>query len=461
MPPTDDAEELLNQAARHLWQNHFAGRGAAGRPVVLVRGEGTHVYDSDGREYLDTFASLLTTLCGHGRPEVIAAVHDQMSRLAYFPGGYDCVVEPTVRLAAKLAEITPGDLSVSFLVGDGSEACETAIKMARQYHWARGEPARQKVIFRRYSYHGATLGALSATGLPALRRPFEPLLPGFTHVMPARCYRCELGLTPATCALACYRNLEAVIEWEGPETVAAVIMDTIPGSNTGFPPPPDGYLPRVRELCDRHGILLILDEIQVGFGRTGKMFACEHYGVAPDIMAVAKGFSGGYLPLGAAVATERVAAAFADSGFRHVFTYSGHPVACAAALANIEVIERSGLVARSAALGETLEARLSDLYRYDLVGDVRGMGTLWAIELVANRETRAPFAPAGRVGAFISRACREAGMILRNNGDLLVLAPALVITDAEVDQMLGQLDRQVAAANARCVRDGADLVWPD
>jgi adenosylmethionine-8-amino-7-oxononanoate aminotransferase len=332
--------------------------------------------------------------------------------------------------------------------------------MARQYHWARGDKGRHKVIFRRYSYHGATLGALSATGLPGSRRPYEPLLPGFVHVMPARCYRCELGLNPAACGLVCLKNLMATIEWEGPETVAAVIMDTIPGSNTGFPPPPDGYLKGVRELCDRHGILLIFDEIQVGFGRTGKMFACENWGVTPDIMAVAKGFSGGYLPLGAAIATEKVAQAFEKSGFRHVHTYSGHPVACAAALANIEVIEKEGLVKRSAALGRCLKTRLGKLYKkYEIIGDVRGMGTLWAIELVANRETREPFAPAGHVGSFISRTCRESGMILRNNGDILVLAPALIMTVAQADEMVGLIDAAIAAAAKRCRKQGANWVW--
>jgi adenosylmethionine-8-amino-7-oxononanoate aminotransferase len=335
--------------------------------------------------------------------------------------------------------------------------------MARQYHWVKGDKARHKFIFRRYSYHGATLGALSATGLPGLRRPFEPLVPGFTHVMPARCYRCELGLRRETCGLACLRNLEATVEWEGPETVAAIIMDTIPGSNTGFPPPPDGYLQGVRELCDRHGILLILDEIQVGFGRTGKMFACEHWEVTPDIMAVAKGFSGGYLPLGAAIATERVARAFHDSGagFRHVHTYSGHPVACAAALANIQVILDEGLVQRSAALGCYLKQRLEALHRHEIVGDVRGMGTLWAVELVANRETRAPLSPTGKAGGFISRTCRESGMILRNNGDILVMAPALVMTDAQADEMVSGLDAAIAKASERCPREGDHLTWKE
>ncbi len=454
-----DVDKLIESTSRHLWQNYFGGKEPSERPKVLVRGEGLYVYDSDGKGYLDTFASLLTTLCGHGRPEVIRAVKEQMEKLAFFPGGYDYIMEPTVRLAQKLADITPGELSVSFFVNDGSEACETAIKMARQYFWAKGEKARQKIIFRRYSYHGATLGALSATGLPGSREPFEPLAPRFTHVMPARCYRCELDLEPSSCGMVCLKSLEATIQWEGPNSVAAVIMDPIPGSNTGFPMPPDGYIQGVREMCDKYGILLIFDEIQVGFGRTGKMFCCENWEVTPDIMAVAKGFSGGYLPLGAAIATDHIAETFRASGtgLRHVHTYSGHATACAAALANIEIIQKENLVRRSAELGTYLHDKLEELYKYPMVGDVRGIGTLWAVELVANRGTREPFAPPGRAGAFVSNYCREAGMILRNNGDILVMAPALIMTREQADEMTGMLDDAIAEAMKHCTLEGDRL----
>ena len=462
MPEHRDAGELI-EASRHLWQNYFPGRQPAKHPDVLVRGEGLYVYDANGNRYLDTFASLLTTLCGHGRPEVVKAVKDQMEKLSYFPGGQNFIVEPTVKLAKVLAEITPGDLSVTFFVNDGSEACEAAIKMARQYFWAKGEKTRRKIIFRRYSYHGATLGALSATGLPAMREPFEPLLPGFTHVMPAQCYRCELDLHPDSCGVACLKNLEATVRWEGPDAVAAILMDPIPGSNTGFPPPPDGYIEGVRELCDRYGILLIFDEVQVGFGRTGRMFCCENWGVTPDIMAVAKGFSGGYLPLGAAIATDRIAEAFraSDSGFRHVHTFSGHPVACAAALANLEIIRKEGLVRRAAGLGAYLKPKLEALHKYPIVGDVRGIGTLWAVELVANRQTREPLSPPGRAGAFISNACLESGLILRNNGDILVMAPALIMTDEQADEMTGTLDSAIAEAMKRCTADNGTLQWSE
>ena len=454
---TDD----LVAASRHLWQNYFHGAQPEKRPMTITHGKGLYIYDADGNEYLDTFASLLTTLCGHGRSEVIGAVNKQMEKLAYFPGGKDYLIEPAVRLAAKLAEIAPGDLSVSFLVNDGSEANEAAIKLARSYYWAKGEKNRFKVIFRRGSYHGATLGALSATGLAGAREPYEPLLPGFTHAMPADCYRCELGLDPETCALACLKNLASILEWEGPQSVAAVIMDPIPGSNTGFPLPPNGYLQGVRDLCERHGILLIFDEIQTGFGRTGKMFACENWNVTPDIMTVAKGFSGGYLPIGAAIATEEIAEGIrkAGTGFRHIHTFSGHAAACAAALAHIEIIQNENLVQRAAELGDYLQRRLDELYQYPLVGNIRGLGTLWAVELVANRETRSPLDPAGKAGGFIADYCGKSGVILRNNGDILVLAPALVMTFAQADRILNLLHSAIDSAMRHCERREDRLQW--
>ena len=460
MKASTESEDLIAES-RHLWQNYFQGTQPETRPVTITHGEGLYIYDAEGNEYLDTFASLLTTLCGHGRTEIIDAVRKQMEKLAYFPGGQDALIEPAVRLAAKLAEIAPGRLSVSFLVNDGSEANEAAIKLARSYHWARGEKNRYKVIFRRGSYHGATLGALSATGLAGTREPYEPLLPGFTHAMPANCYRCELGLDPDTCALACQKNLASILEWEGPRSVAAVIMDPIPGSNTGFPIPPDGYLQGVRELCDKHGVLLIFDEIQTGFGRTGKMFACENWGVTPDIMTVAKGFSGGYLPIGAAIATEEIAENIqnAGTGFRHVHTFSGHAAACAAALAHIEIIQKEDLVARARDLGVHFKRRLDELYRYPLVGNVRGLGTLWAVELVGNRETRAPLNPPGKAGGFISDFCRKAGMILRNNGDILVLAPALVMTVGQADRILNLLHKAIDSAMSHCDQNEDRLEW--
>ncbi|NPV08738.1 MAG: aspartate aminotransferase family protein [Anaerolineae bacterium] len=444
-----DSEELKRDALRYILPN-FADNVELGkeRPYIFVRGEGCYVYDIDGNRYLDTFASLLTTISGHNRPEVARAVQEQMSQLEFFPNYVDGFTVPAIRLAKKLAEIAPGDLSVTFFVNDGSEACETAIKLAKQYFWEKGERSRYKIVARRYCYHGATYGGLSATGLPWFREPFHPLTPGFVHVMPPYCYRCELGLEPSSCGIACLRQTEEVIRWEGPKSVAAVIVDPIAGSNTGYPVPPDGYLQGLRELCDRYGILLIFDEVQTGFGKTGRMFGCEHWGVAPDIMAIAKGFSGGYLPLGATLLTPRIAEAFSKPGseFRHGHTYAGHPTACAAALANIEIIEREDLVARAARMGDYLRSRLEDLYRYPVVGDVRGIGLLLAVELVADRVKRTPIEPSMAVGSWIRNRCYELGIILRNNGDILVLAPSLILTKEQADETVDTLHRVIPEA---------------
>jgi len=443
------ALELKQQALRYIWPN-FADNLelAKKRPYIFVKGDGCYVYDIDGNRYLDTFASLLTTICGHGRPEVARAVQEQMSQLEFFPNYVDGFSIPAIRLARKLADLTPGDLSVTFYVNDGSEACEAAIKMARQYFWEQGQRTRRKVIFRRYGYHGATMGGLSATGLPWFREPFEPLVPGFTSVMPPYCYRCELGLEPASCNLACLKNTEAIIRWEGPQTVAAIIVDPVAGSNTGYPVPPGGYLQGLRDICDKYGILLIFDEVQTGFAKTGKWFCCEHWGVVPDIMAIGKGFSGGYIPLGATITTPRVAEVFKQPGseLRHGHTYSGHPTACAAALANIGIIEREGLVEKAASMGAYLRSRLEELYDYPIVGDVRGIGMLLAVELVADKKTREYIDPRLAVGTWIRNRCYEMGIILRNNGEILVLAPALILTREQVDEIVSALHKAIPEA---------------
>jgi adenosylmethionine-8-amino-7-oxononanoate aminotransferase len=292
---------------------------------------------------------------------------------------------------------------------------------------------------------------------------YEPLLPGVFHAPQPIPYRCEYGgTTPEECAERCVGAIEDIIKFQGPDSVAAVVAEPV-ASPMGSAVPGPNYWPRLREICDQYGCLLIADEVINGFGRTGKMFCCENWGVTPDIMAVAKGFSGGYLPLGAAIATDRIAEAFraSGSGFRHVHTYSGHAVACAAALANIEIIRKEGLVQKAAALGAYLKPKLEELYKYPIVGDVRGIGTLWAVELVANRETRAPFSPPGRAGSFIGSACWESGIILRNNGDILVIAPALIMTDEQADEMTGMLDSAIAEAMKRCTADNGTLQWSE
>lgn len=442
-------QQVQRDAMRYiLWSlGHYADVERSGVKVI-ERGEGCYVYDMDGRRYLDTFASLLTTICGHHRPEVHEAMLRQMQQIEFYPIYHDCLTPVVVQLARRLAALAPGDLEVSFFVSDGSDATESAIKMARQYFWERGERGRQKVLFRRHSYHGASFGAISATGLPWFREPHEPLMPGFIPVMSPNPYRCELGLDPEQSARQALRNTEAIIQWEGPHTIAAMILDPVPGSNVGFPVPPDFYLPELKSLCERHGILTIYDEIQVGMGKTGRMFCCEHWGVVPDFLCLAKGFAGGFAPMGVVLTTPQIADVFKRPGheFRHGYTYAGHPVSAAATLAVLDIIDREGLVPRAAEMGQYLRAKLEALYKYPIVGHVRGLGLLQAVELVADRETRRPLDASLEVGSFVRDYCYRNGMILRNNGDILVLAPPLVVTRELIDEIVGNIEGGIVAA---------------
>ncbi len=441
-----EIEDLKKDALAYICP-HFASNTELSKgPKIFVKGEGCYVYDIEGNCYLDTFASLLTTICGHNRSEIAKVVQEQMKQLEFFPNYVDTFTVPLIKLAKKLAEITPGDLSVSFFVNSGSEACETAIKMARQYHLEKGERSRYKIIARRYSYHGTTLGGVSATGIPWFREYFEPLLPGFIHVIAPHCFR--MGLEPDECKEICLKAMEETILWEGPESVAAVILDPIPGSNMGYPLPPDGYLQGIRKICNKYGILLIFDEVQTGFGKTGKMFACEHWDVTPDIMAIGKGFTGGYIPLAATITTPGIYEVFKKPGseFRSGSTYGGHTTACAATLTNIDIIEKENLVEKAAEMGKYLKSKLEELYKYRIVADFRGIGMLWAIELMADREKRKPLDTKLNVGSWIREWCWKNKMILRNNADILVIAPALVMTKDQIDEMLGKIDQAIGEA---------------
>ncbi|NUN92325.1 MAG: aspartate aminotransferase family protein [Verrucomicrobiae bacterium] len=444
-----EKKRLRRDALRHVIP-HFASNAELAKGAkIFVRGEGCFLYDMDGKRYLDTFASLLTTICGHHRPEVKAAIEEQLDQLEFFPNYVDAFTVPLVKLAKKLAEIMPGDLEVSFFVNSGSEANETAMKMARQYHVERGQRQRFKFIARQDSYHATTLGGGSVTGLTWFREHFEPLLPGCVFAKAARDCDRPASVDSKTYGQCCLNELEKLIVFEKPETIAAMIMDPIPGSNTGYPLPPEGYLQGVRALADKYGFLLIFDEVQTGFGKTGKWFACEHWNVVPDIMTIGKGFTGGYIPLGATITTPKVADVFRKRPgheLRSGSTYGGHTVACAATLANLAFIERHRLVERAARLGETLKPRLEKLRRYPIVGLVRGIGLLWSVELTADRRTRAPLDKRLAVGRWIREWCYQRGMILRNNGDILVLAPALVISDEEIDFMLDLIERAIVAA---------------
>jgi putrescine---pyruvate transaminase len=438
-------EDALKYVIPHFASNAELEKG----PKIFTRGEGCYVYDCEGKKYLDTFATLLTTVCGHSRPEVTEVVRQQMEQLEFFPNYVDAFTVPLIELARELAEIMPGDLEVSFFVNSGSEANETALKMARQYHVENGERHRYKFIGRHDSYHATTLGGSAVTGLRWFREYFEPLMPGAIFAPAARERDCPANMSSADYGRLCLKTLEDLIDYEGPDTIAGLIMDPIPGSNTGFPVPPEGYLLGVREICDRHGIILIFDEIQTGFGKTGKWFACEHWDVTPDIMTIGKGFSGGFIPLGATVTTPRIAEVFRrgpGTEFRSGSTYGGHTVACAATLENIRIIQRENLVANAVEMGAYIKQGLDAIQaKHSVVGQISGLGLLWAVCLVADRDSGKPLDPDLGVGTWIRDWCYANGMILRNNGDILVIAPSLIISREEADYMLEQMDRAITA----------------
>lgn len=450
-----EKQALVKDAAKFILPHFASNELIAKEPKVFVKGEGCYLFDIDGKKYLDTFASLLTTICGHHQPEVDEAIRKQLEQLEFFPNYVDTFTPPLIELSRKLAEILPGDLSVSFYVNSGSEANETAIKAARQYHLEKGHPEKVKIFFRRFSYHGTTLGGSSATGLPWFREYFEPLLPGFIPTFSARCYDCELGLKPKTCGLKCLDLVEQQIAWEGARSIAGMIMDPIPGSNIGFPLPPSGYIERVREICDKNNMLLIFDEVQTGFGKTGKLFACEHWNVVPDIITLGKGFTGGYIPLAATVLRKPIARVFQKKGseLRSGSTYGGHTVGCAATLANINVILKNDLTGKAEKQGKYLVKGLESLKKkHSIVGDISGIGLLRAMFLKRDPSKGVNFTTEENVGGFIRSYCYEHGIILRNNGDILVFAPALIITKDQIDEVITVLNNALKAAEERFLK---------
>ena len=393
-----DINDLRRTALEHLWVygQEPSDMAEKGGPQIFVSGQGCHVTDIEGRRYLDTISALWLKNVGYGRKEIADAAYQQMLELTYMPSG--TTTEPTIRLAGKLAQITPGDLDRTFFTSGGSESVETALKLARAYHKRQGESTRYRFISRKRSYHGASFGAMSLGGNPAMPvTDYEPLMPGFLHAPMPNPYRCEYGgTTPSECAIRCATAVDDLIKFHGPQTVAAVVAEPVAMPPGAAVPGPE-YWPMLREICDRHGVLLIADEVITGFGRTGRMFACEHWGVTPDIMTLAKGITSGYVPMGAAIARKEIADAFIgskDASFRHIFTFGGHPVAAAAGLKNIQIIEEEGLVENSATMGTYLLDGLQELKeKHPIIGDVRGLGLMCGMELVKDRSTKETFPP--------------------------------------------------------------------
>ena len=432
--------------------SHVFHRVLARDLPVAKEGQGVFIVDGEGRRYLDASGGAVVVNLGHGREEIAQAVGEQLRRGYYFhPTMF--TTSAVEELADKLAGHAPEGISRFYFMSSGSEAVETAIKLARQVHVARGEESRHKLISRWRSYHGLTLGALAATGRTSFRAPFLPTFLDALHIPPPYCLRCFYGLEPSSCGLRCAMALEETILDQGPKSVSAFIGETVSGASLAVYPPPPGYWPLVREICDRHGVLLIQDEVMSGMGRTGKWFASEHYAVVPDIVTMGKGLSGGALPLSAVGVKEAFYRLLADKGgFMHGGTFSHHPVCAAGGLAAIGILEREGLVERVDALGPVLGAKLTTaLGDSPFVGDIRGLGMMWGIELVADRETLAPFPRAKKVAERMWDHLFGQGVILYKSlalagadGDGLVVAPPFIISEHEMDTVTTALRRALA-----------------
>lgn len=435
-----DSADLRRLDRDHCWhplfQHSQLDNGA--ELTVFERGDGCHLYDADGRRYLDAGGGLWNVNVGYGRQQIAQAAFEQLLQLPYYP--HSQINEPATRLAGVLADLLPGSLNRVFYSNSGSEANETAFKIARQAQRQRfpGQN-RYKIIARYQGYHGFTMGALSATGQVGRRAPYEPLVPGFLHVDPPYCHRCPVQRTYPECGIACVDQFDELIRREGPETVAAVVVEPVIGGG-GVIVPPDDYLPRLRQICDRYDVLLIVDEVITGWGRTGRLFACEHWDVVADMVVTAKGITSGYLPLGATIVTDEVFAQFDGTPgdgreLAQVCTYGGHPACCAAALANIEILQSEKLWDNAADVGAHLLQRLRGL-EDDRIGDVRGLGLMLAVELVD--ETGA-LLDAGRT-AQIKNGLKAAGVLVGQMShavlgpnSVICLSPPLTLTHAEAD----------------------------
>jgi hypothetical protein len=438
---------LSDQARRHLWM-HFSRMGSykTHEIPVIVRGEGAYVWDQHGKRYLDGLAGLFTSQLGHGRTELAEAGAKQASTLAYFPL-WTYAHPRAIELADRLADYAPGDLNRVFFTSGGSEAVESAWKLARQYFRMTGQPQRTKVISRDIAYHGTSMGALSITGIPDLKTPFEPLVPGAIKVPNTNFYRAPM-FADDEIAFGQWAadEIERAILREGANTVAAVFLEPVQNAGGCFPPPP-GYFDRVRQICDRHGVLLVSDEVICAFGRLGHWFGAERYRYQPDIITVAKGLTSGYAPLGAMVATDRLIEPFLEEGasFLHGFTFAGHPVSCAVALANLDVFEGEQILAHVQATESSFRAALEGLYDLPIVGNVRGAGFFYGIELVKDKDTRLSFDDEESerlLRGYLSGALFEAGLICRadDRGDPVVqLSPPLICGAEEIDFMASTL----------------------
>ena len=407
-------------------------------PLILERGEGVYLWDTDGARYIDGFAGLWNVNVGHGRRELAEVAADQMNELAFVPTFFGLSSPPPIQLATKLAEMFPGDLNHVHFASGGAEANESSLKIARYYWFLKGQPEKIKILSRKQGYHGIAMGALAATGIDAYHQGFGPGVPGYVHLKPPYSYRFNPDdLDEAGFVAMLARDLEETIEREGAGTIAAMIGEPVQGAG-GVIVPPDAYWDAIIPILKRHDILLIADEVITGFGRTGQMFGSQTYGFQPDIVSFAKGVTSGYIPLGGTVITDEIFDVMSETDrmFMHGFTYSGHPVACAAGLRNIQIIEDEDLPANAGAMGEyLLDALHEGLDHHPHVGEVRGKGLMLIVELAADKATKAKFDPARNVGGKLQAATRSRGMIVRCNNDGIAISPPLIIDREQCDAL--------------------------
>jgi adenosylmethionine-8-amino-7-oxononanoate aminotransferase len=421
-----------------------------------VRGEGCFIFTAGGQRYLDASGGAAVVTIGHGVPEIGRAMAEQSSQLSYVHSSqfHNAPAEKLARQVLDLAPQGMRDQGRVYFTSGGSEATETALKLARQYWLERGEEKRYRVVSRWQSYHGASLGALTVSGNTRRREPFAPMLQEWGHIAPCYCYRCPLGLEYPSCNVDCADELDRLLEREGSRDVAAFIFEPVVGATLGAVAPPEGYVERIAEICRRHGILLIADEVMSGMGRTGRPFAVEHWGITPDMILVGKGIASGYAPLGAVIVAGHVAETISSGSgvFLHGFTYNAHPVAAAAGNAVLDYIERENLFERVEPVGHDLRAALDALRRFSVVGDIRGKGLLLAIEIVRNAKTREPFPPDARMAARIQEDALEAGVMTYpmqgcsdgTRGDHILIAPPFTITPPMIQMIAGALEHGLA-----------------
>jgi len=440
---TTAAEEIVQRSKEYTFFSWSVQSEV--NPIPIDHAEGVYFWDANGKRYLDFSAQLMNVNIGHQHPGVIAAIKEQAEALCYAHPGV--ATEPRGRLGELLAEVTPGNLKKTFFCLGGAEANENAIKMARLY------TGRHKILAHYISYHGATHGAIAMTG-DNRRWPVEPTMPGVVHVLNPYCYRCPFGWRRDTCHRECISHVEEVIQYEGPENIAAIFLEGVVGSN-GIITPPDDYWPRMREICDKYGILLVSDEVMSGFGRTGKWFAVDNWDVVPDIMTMAKGVTSGYVPLGAVVVSEKIAQHFEDNKFWCGLTYSAHPLSCAAGVAAIKVYEEDGLIENAAEVGHHLGARLEELKsKHPSVGDVRYIGLFSVIEVVKDKTTKTPIATRNAKGAelevmnAVGEYLREHGLFTFIKANMIFIVPPLCITREQIDEGIEIIDQALKITDA-------------